>query len=160
MVPRLVTSTADAERAYVQALLKSLYETWVCIPWELWPKDGSWKGMKRPVCRLVKALYGHPESGGHWENHLAEALLLRGSKPITDFPSNFWFPKTRLMLTVYVDDLLLSGPTQHHEKFWMDLQTGDKPIKIDPPEPLNRFLGRNHLVSPLPATKYFPSGAA
>ena len=45
--PENGTSTADAVRAYVQALLKSLYETWVAIRFELWPKGGSWQGYKR-----------------------------------------------------------------------------------------------------------------
>ena len=32
-------------------------------------------------------------------------------------PSSFWFPKERLLLTVYVDDLLLRGPAENHEPF-------------------------------------------
>ena len=28
------------------------------------------KGYKNPVCLLVRALYGHPESGAHWERHV------------------------------------------------------------------------------------------
>ena len=136
-------------RAYVQALLKSLYETWVAIPYELWPKDGSWKGMKRPMCRLVKALYGHPESGAHWEAPLPDAVKALGGTAIWNFPSNFWFPKDRLSLTVYGDDLLLSGPIANHKPFWERLQRGSIPIKIDPPEALDRFLGRKHILSPL-----------
>ena len=102
MVPGHGTSTADAVRAYVQALLKSLYETWVAIPYELWPKE--WHGkFRRPMCQLIKALYGHPESGAHWENHLTKAVRLLGGEPIWNFPSNFWFEDRRLLLTVYVD---------------------------------------------------------
>ena len=152
MVPGHGTSTADAVRAYVQALLKSLFETWVAIPYELWPKE--WHGkFKRPMCRLIKALYGHPESGAHWENHLTKAVRLLGGEPIWNFPSNFWFEESRLLLTVYVDDLLLSGPIENHAQFWRSLQTGEVPIKIDPPELLDRFLGRKHVFTPLGLAK-------
>ena len=105
------------------------------------------------MCQLIKALYGHPESGAHWENHLTEAVRLLGGEPIWNFPSNFWFEETRLLLTVYVDDLLLSGPIANHNQFWRSLQTGEIPIKIDPPELLDRFLGRKHVFTPLGLAK-------
>ena len=57
---------ADAEQAYVQAKLLGA-ETWVALPEEAWPKDwfksdGTPK-YRRPVVRLIQALYGHPDSG-------------------------------------------------------------------------------------------------
>ena len=63
-VPGNATTAADAQRAYVQADLKSKFETWVSIPRELWPAAWHSKGFHRPMCLLKKALYGHPESGG------------------------------------------------------------------------------------------------
>ena len=57
------------------------------------------------------------------------------------------------MLTVYVDDLLLSGPIGNHAQFWSLLQTGEVPIKIDPPELLDRFIGRKHVFTPLGAAR-------
>ena len=48
------------------------------------------------------------------------------------------------MLTVYVDDLLLSGPEGAHDAFWQLL--GSK-VKIGEPENLDRFLGRKHVVT-------------
>ena len=56
-------------------------------------------------------------------------------------------PKLRLLLTVYVDDLLLSGPVENHEKFWQmitDKNVGS--IRVEDPEPLDRFLGRKHVT--------------
>ena len=138
-------TTGDAVKAYLQALLRSQYPTWAQIPRELWPEDGSWEGkFHRPMCRLVKALYGHPESGAHWEKHFTEIITqkLDGEK-VPDHPSLFWFPKSRLLLTVYVDDLLLSGPTDAHDPFWAELQ---KHVKLDSVGPLDRFLGRNHVL--------------
>ena len=61
---------SDAIRAYIQSDLDSLHETWVLIPPEL--RLSSWSHIRRPMCRLKKALYGHPESGAHWERHLEQ----------------------------------------------------------------------------------------
>ena len=67
---------ADAEQAYIQAELSGK-ETWILLPEEAWPD--SWyecrKGVPdkskpiyyKPVIRLYKALYGHPDSGTRWE---------------------------------------------------------------------------------------------
>jgi len=96
------------------------------------------------MCVLKKSLYGHPEAGGHWERHFTEAALARGGVPVPGHPSTFWFPETKLLLTVYVDDLLLSGPEAAHAPFWESLRTGPKAVAIDDPEPLDRFLGRGH----------------
>jgi len=95
------------------------------------------------MCLLERALYGHPESGAHWEQHLETAIKAIGGKPVPNHPSSFWFEDTKLLLTVYVDDLLLSGPSGEHDAFWVNLV--EKGIKLDPAEPLDRFLGRSHV---------------
>ena len=62
-------------------------------------------------------------------------------------PSSFYLPKLKLLLTVYVDDLLLSGPAGNHEKFWKlltDKKVGN--IRVEDTEPLDRFLGRKHVI--------------
>ena len=60
---------------------------------------------------------------GGWEDHLT--AILRGTKlggiPVPSHPSTFWFPKWALLLTVYVDDLMLSGPEAAHSPFWDSL---------------------------------------
>ena len=135
-------SCADAVRAYIQSVLGSKIPTWVLIPRELWPS--SWRGKyTKPMCLLVKSLYGHPESGGWWERHLAKALLTLGGQPVEGHPSVFFFPKLRLLLTVYVDDLMLSGPSKQHDPFWRSLRAT---IELEDPEPIGRFLGRDHLL--------------
>ena len=101
--------------------------------------------MIKPMCRLRKALYGHPESGGHWEKHLEAAIKGMGGEPVENHPSSYWFEGSKLLLTVYVDDLLLSGPTENHEGFWYQLRYGKNPIKLEDPEKLSRFLGREHV---------------
>ena len=146
-------TAADAIKAYVQSLLKSKHDTYVAIPFELWPQDGSWqklgferKGANRPYCKLRKALYGHPESGAHWEKHLADAIKAIGGKSIPGHPSAFWFAAERQLLVVYVDDLLMSGPTGTQLGVWTRLRDQ---VSTEDPEPLDRFLGRAHLFEPL-----------
>ena len=142
-LPGHKTTQADAIRAYIQALLGSLFETYVRIPWDLWPQAWKDAGMHAPCCKLNKSLYGHPEAGGHWERHLHKAIQGCGGIAIDNHPSSYWIEKDKLFLTVYVDDLLLSGPESAHAPFWTMLQA--KGINIDPPEELDRFLGRSHV---------------
>ena len=146
MLPGNATTQADAVRAYVQSTLKSKHDTWVTIPPLLQPK--KWRGKyNRPTCRLIKSLYGHPESGAHWEQHLTAAIRRCGGEPVDMHPSSFYMKDLKLLLTVYVDDLLLSGPAGNHEKFWRlltDKKVGN--IRVEDPEPLDRFLGRKHVT--------------
>ena len=143
-LPGHKTTQADAIRAYIQSLLKSKHKTWVMVPKELWPQHWHKMGYRRPMCVLEKALYGHPESGGHWEAHLTKAVEACGGVAVQNHPSSFWFAEDKLLLSVYVDDLLLSGPESRHEPFWKKLRSGVNAIAIDDPEPLDRFLGRYH----------------
>ena len=140
MLPNHTVQAADAIRAYIQSYLNTQHETWVSIPPELRP--AAW-GNKytRPMCHLVKALYGHPESGGHWEKHLNAAVEEIGGGPIENHPSSFWFPEHEIMLTVYVDDLMLAGPRVNLDKVWTPLR---KLVTTEEPESLDRFSGRTH----------------
>ena len=56
-VPGHSLEIADAVQAYVQADMKGT-PTWVCLPPDQRP--AAWKHMRKPVCRMRKALYGHP----------------------------------------------------------------------------------------------------
>ena len=66
-----------------------------------------------------------------------------GGIAIDNHPSSYWIEKDKLFLTVYVDDLLPSGPESAHDPFWTMLQA--QGINIDPLEELDRFLGRSHV---------------
>ena len=59
---------ADAIQAYIQAVLTGP-PCWVELPEDAWPDDVDFRKFRRPVVRLVKALYGHPDSGTMWEQH-------------------------------------------------------------------------------------------
>ena len=55
-----------------------------------------------------------------------------------------------MLLSTYVDDLTLAGPSDQHDAFWAKLTSG---VDIEPPEPIYRILGRNHLVMSLSKTE-------
>ena len=140
LLPGHKTSTADAVKAYVQSLLDSKCATWVQLPPELWPK--SWKGLySKPMVLLVKSLYGHPEAGAHWEKHLEKIITGMGGVPVPEFPSSYSFPKSKLLLTVYVDDFTLSGPSGEHASFWKRLR---EKVDLEEEAGLERILGRHH----------------
>ena len=148
-LPGNSSSAADAVKAYVQALLSSKYKTWIELPPELRPKHWRDKFVK-PVVLLVKALYGHPDAGGLWEQHLKKIIRNLGGQEVPEYPGNFFFPDNKLLLSTYVDDLTLAGPSDQHDAFWAKLTSV---VDIEPPEPIYRILGRNHLVMPLSKTE-------
>ena len=141
-LPGNQSSAADAVKAYVQALLKSKYQTWIELPPELRP--AWWREcFARPVVLLLRALYGHPDAGGLWEKHLKGVLRNMGGEELPEYPGNFWFPESKLLLSTYVDDLTLSGPQGEHQPFWDALC---KVVDVEPPEPVYRILSRNHCI--------------
>ena len=115
---------ADAEQAYVQADMRGC-ETWVSLPsmdecleaFPDWFKEKI-KGMDRPVIEMKKALYGHPKAGEYWEKHCDERLKSVGFEAVPECDSVYWYPGKDLLLTVYVDDLILSGPCKFIAEGW------------------------------------------
>ena len=142
---------ADAEQAYIQARLRGT-PTWVELPREEWPQDWIDRGLIRPVCPLHLALYGHPDSGGHWEAHCEAHLASVGFERIPDWHSTFWHPVHKLFLVVYVDDFKLSGPKDKLQLGWDLISKG---ITLEKPEPLGLYLGCKHIQS----TTTLPDGS-
>ena len=67
---------ADAEQAYVQAVMKGT-PTYVRLPRHQWPEGWDQKYID-PVVPLKLALYGNPDSGVYWEKTAFEALQKQG----------------------------------------------------------------------------------
>ena len=67
---------------------------------------------------MLKALYGHPDSGTMWEQHCNTELNKVGFVAVPNWPSTFRHPQLDLLLTVYVDDFKLGGPAGNLEKGW------------------------------------------
>ena len=80
---------------------------------------------------LVKALYGHPDVGGLWEANLKRVLRNVGGQE--EFPANFYCPETKWLLSTYVDDLTLAGPSDQRQKFWEKLTSL---VDVEPPQPI------------------------
>ena len=134
------STQSDVIKAYTQSLLRTKSKTWVALSPELVPEEC--KHIKDPVVPLDKALYGHPESGWHWDARFREIMGLLGGVADNDNQSNWTFPNG-LLLTLYVDDILLSGPSHLHEPFWQKLSGY---LDIEDPADVDRCLGRKHNV--------------
>ena len=141
--PGYAGQQADGKQAYTQTILKGT-ETWVRLPRNRWPP--GWAGKyKDPVVKLRLALYGHPDSGGFWEQRCERMLKEVGFEFVfpSAWPSVFWHPHLRLLLAVYVDDFKMAGPKDNLAKGWELI--GSR-IDMDTPSPLGRYLGCEHVI--------------
>ena len=57
------------------------------------------------------------------------------------WPSCYFHKELRLLLSVYVDDFKMSGPTENLEQGWKLISSA---VEVDPPQPLNLYLGCIH----------------
>ena len=124
---------ADAIQAYIQALLTGI-ACWVELPEDAWPDEILARirkiGLRRPMCRLRKALYGHPDSGTMWEKHCDTSVNSVEFDPVgPEWPGMYYHKKLNLLLVIYVDDLKMAGPTQHLKKGWDMLRSK---LRIEP----------------------------
>ena len=110
-------SCADCVQAYLQCRLDT--NTWVVLPYELWLPEWTkrFDPTDKLTVRLVKSIYGHPQSGNLWQAHLEKQLIEMQGVPIPEYPSNFLFRRgpnrnVTLLLNIYVDDLTLAGGCQ------------------------------------------------
>ena len=129
---------ADAIQAYIQAKLKGPL-CWVELPTDAWPPEIQYWKFRRPVVRLDKALYGHPDSGTMWEQHCDKKVQEIGFKPIgEEWPSMYFHDELKLLLVIYVDDLKFAGPSENLTKGWEMLRTV---LRIEPETDLGLYLG-------------------
>ena len=150
LFPGHAVQQSDAEQAYTQAWLSGT-ETWVRLPRDQWPQEWIDQDMQDPVCPLVLALYGHPDSGTDWERHAHEHVTSVGFEPVDNWSSCYWHPEHELFLVIYVDDFKMSGPKDKLQIGWDLIEKG---LKIEPPGELGLFLGCKHeqSVRTLPGT--------
>ena len=129
---------ADAIQAYIQAVLTGP-PCWVELPEDAWPDDIDFRKVRRPVVRLVKALYGHPDSGTMWEQHRDRKVRELDFVPVgEEWPSMYFHKKLQLLLVIYVDDLKLAGPEENLTKGWEMLRSK---LIIEPETDLGLYLG-------------------
>ena len=88
-----VVKTGDARGGYTQPLLKGV-ETWVTLPEHRWPTHWQTK-CRKPVVRLVLALYVHADAGAFWEDRCEEQLVsVEYTRLAEEWPGVFQHEKT------------------------------------------------------------------
>ena len=141
---------SDCVRAYIQAELGGP-PTWIRLPRHMWPR--SWynaDGTPRftdPVCRLRKALYGHPRAGDYWADKLSSVLDQRGYERDEAWPGIFVKDAgkpTMTMIIVYVDDLIFVGDEVELNKIIPIIRTK---VEMEDPTSLSKYLGVHHRVT-------------
>ena len=91
---------------------------------------------------LLRALYGHPDSGTMWEHHCDKHVKSVGFKPIgEEWQSCYFHPVLRLFLVVCVDGFRMAGPKDNLAKGWSLLRKG---LDIEPPVPIGVYFGCSH----------------
>ena len=103
-------------KAYIQSDFETEHDTYIELPDELIPDH--LRGIYRPCTKLHKSLYGHPESGGHWGRKFKSVMSELNAVESPLFPSNFINKELGPLVTLYVDDIVVSGPSANHQKFW------------------------------------------
>ena len=99
-------------------------------------------GFRRPVVKLFRALYGHPDSGTMWEQHCDTHVKSVGFAPVgEEWPSCYFHHKLRVFLVIYVDDFKMAGPKSNLSSGWSLLQKG---LVIETPVPIGVYLGCGH----------------
>eukprot|EP00971_Amphidinium_carterae_P349919 6491294-Amphidinium_carterae.1 len=148
----------DVEQAFLQApLLRPERSTqcWASLTEDLWISEWREKRDKgimpyadplwKPCVPLLKALYGHPEAPALWERYLAEQLHSRGWVGFESIPGAWLHKKTKSIMMVYVDDLVLVCDPSLTKQLWCDLEMGQGGLEFQAePEELCRYLGINH----------------
>ena len=76
----------------------------------------------RPHCRLLKALYGHPEAGALWEARLDDIMKNLGWSPIPGHGGTYTHAKTGAAMVVYVDDMMFLASPKDTDRLWRELK--------------------------------------
>ena len=109
----------DVEQAYLQAKMEGP-PVYIMLPRELWTE--KMKGMRCPVFKLERALYGHKHSGAYWQKFCHTQCLKAGFDLISEnWPGVYYNKSNHLLLIVYVDDMKMAGPTEAMEEAWRAL---------------------------------------
>ena len=138
---------ADAEQAHIVADWTGT-TMWVGLPEEAWPKEwynsaGAAKYV-RPVVQMRKARYGHLDRGTVLERHCEKIFGEVGFEPVAAWASWFWHEELKLLVTIYVDDIKMSGPSGSLAQVWALI---DKKVKCGKVSPASLYLGCIHTKS-------------
>ena len=104
--------------------------------------------LKRPVVKLLRALYGHPRAGDLWHAKLDAILTKIGFQKHEAWPSVYVLKGSlakgeMCIIVVYVDDLLISGAKIRYDV----IRQLKKQVVMDEPTPISKYLGCMHLTT-------------
>ena len=116
------TKARDAPQAYIQTRIDNpgRSKTWIRLPRSWWP--ASWftaNGEPKysdPICPLKRSLYGRPKSRAIRKKHLATILEELGWERVAAYLGTRVQKKIKVLLAVYLDDLLMTAPPSHEKK--------------------------------------------
>ena len=149
LFPGNVGQQSDAPAAYTQA---EMYEedieghatpTYVQHPewqWNIAMIEAHRRTGRKPVCRLLRSLYGHPTAGLFWERKYKQVLRAAGFKEMIGWECLFVHETWQVMLSVYVDDFKMAGTEKGVAQAWKAIRGPDKLI-LDDPSPFGPYLG-------------------
>ena len=113
MCPDHVLLQADVSGAYLQSRLGGR-PAWVVLPPAFWRKAWHERGLKQPVLRLRKAIYGlHQRSGFDWAKKAHKVRSNLGWQVVPDVVDAVYIlrqGKSLCIMALYVDDILAAGP--------------------------------------------------
>ena len=121
-LPGCAGQAADAVSAETQVKMEDAPkllkcpDIWIRLPRHKWPK--SWSSMEDPVVPLERNQYGHPWTGLLWERQFQKILLKYGWEQISNWECFFVHSEKRLLSSVYVDDIKLTGQKQNIDPMW------------------------------------------
>ena len=135
--PGNASETSDAIQAFCQAPMLS--KVWVTLPSEAVFDPDFYYSVRDPVVLLILALYGYPDSPTFWEVYCDTQVVKTGWEKIgPEWPSMFWHPRLKLLLSIYVDDFKMAGPKENLAEGWALLRQG---IDMEDPATPTLYLG-------------------
>jgi hypothetical protein len=108
---RWIITGCDIGNAYLEALTNRELYMYLPYDWTGYDEDGK---PNRIVVRLLRNLYGSKQAALMWYNHLYDILIEYGFERLIHEPCCFQIrdKNKRIIVCVYVDDLLMAGPYQ------------------------------------------------
>ena len=122
----LGTYSADLKTAYLQAIAggRSAYVRIRGCLRDALPPDllEASKGMKNPVFKLERALYGRVRSGKDWGIKIEKHLREMGFRAVASCRGLFYHAGKQMLLAIYVDDLILACDEHQASEFFKELE--------------------------------------
>ena len=144
LIPGAKLYQSDCVKAYIQALMRGT-PTYVRLPKAWWPSH--WVGrFQDPVCRLLRALYGHPDAGNNWADKISAELKRLEFVEVEGWNAVYikHYSKDHVIIFVlYVDDLVICGSGRVEEI----VKEVRKNIRMDEPAAMQKYLGVIHHIT-------------